>query len=202
MSTLNVNTINPVQATESLNLQTGGTTRFEISSAGLITKAPTGMVLQVVEQTWNLDFSPAVTFASDGAHTASSWVHAFSGTITPSSTTSKMLVQATVQLKGTDAGANWDSPELHANVHRLNSDGTTALSFISGSGSEPTGGYTSYTNQHEAIVSHIIMPITITRLDTPNSTDALVYDVVVRCAGNWTTVYMYGGVMIMQEIAG
>ena len=161
-----------------------------------------GMVLRTVEQTWNLDLSPAVTFSSDGNNTASSFVHAFSGTITPSSTTSKILVQATVLVHGRDTVANWDGPSVGADVHRLNSDGSTAFRFISGDGSDDDGGWNIYHQNHDATYSQMAGPITITRLDVPNSTDALVYDVVVRCEGNWTTVDMYGGVMIMQEIAG
>ena len=40
------------------------------------------------------------------------------------------------------------------------------------------------------------------RLDSPNTTDEVVYDVVAKIAGNYTHMYVYGGIMHMQEIAG
>tara|TARA_R110002167_G_scaffold134756_3_gene320974 strand:+ start:135 stop:1100 length:966 start_codon:yes stop_codon:yes gene_type:complete len=203
-----IGTHTPLSADDKLSVAGGNlTVAGSISAQGNVygnaaNMANTGKVLQVVEQTWNLDLTPSVTFTPPTTNAASSWVHAFSGTITPSSTTSKILVQATVQVQGADTVNNWSGPQVNANVHRLNSDGTTAFSFISGSGSEPTGGYSIYTRDNHQIATYVSGPITVTRLDVPNSTDALVYNVVVRCSVQWTTCYIYGGAMIMQEIAG
>ena len=170
------------------------------SGAWTTASTATGRVIQVEEVVWQLDNTPAVTFASDGAHGVSAWVHAFSGAFTPTSSSSKVLVQATIQVYGADTGGNWDAPQVHGNVHRLNADGSTAVSLISGVGGD--SGWWIYQRENEPIPSYVGGPITITRLDSPGTTNAVVYNVVVKCAGNWTTCYMYGGAMILQEISG
>jgi hypothetical protein len=96
MSTLNVNTINPVQANEPLNFQTGGTTFVQLTTAGVLSgvgaTVPTisnfnglGQVLSVQSKSSDL----VTSFSAD------SWVVWDSNlniTVTPQSVSSKFLL--------------------------------------------------------------------------------------------------------------
>lgn len=110
MSTLKVNSIVTQDVESNLAFQTNNTTQFEITSAGLVTKAPAGMVMQVSHV---YDNNP-LTFYS------TTYQHAISGSITPTSTSSKvlMLIQATVYCGTND--------NIHVGV-KLTRDNSTTL---------------------------------------------------------------------------
>ena len=166
-----------------------------------------GKVLQVVESVFNLG-------GSYHTHTATSFVHAFSGAITPSSTSSKILIQADIMLRGAKVGSgSQDSFTGVANIDRLDpSDGSTVWQALSGdreliqgvtyaaATSNAGHGWTIRDNTTNTFYGGSV--ISIMRLDSPASTDELVYDVVTRMVDQCTTLYVYDGQMIMQEIAG
>ena len=152
-----------------------------------------GVILQVKEVTYNLG-EAAIT------STNSTFTHIFSGAITPSSSSNKVLVQAYLQVYGADTASNWDAPQCYMTVRRLNTDGTTAFSFISNGSNED--GFWIYQRENHQTPSYVGGPIMCMRLDSPNTTDEVVYDVVAKIAGNYTSMYVYGGIMHMQEIAG
>ena len=152
-----------------------------------------GVILQVKEVTYNLGEAYITS-------TNSTFTHIFSGAITPSSSSNKVLVQAYLQVYGADTASNWDAPQCHMTVRRLNTDGTTAFSFISNGSNED--GFWIYQRENHQTPSYVGGPIMCMRLDSPNTTDEVVYDVVAKIAGNYTHMYVYGGIMHMQEIAG
>ena len=179
----------------------GGDAETRISDS-----STSGKVLQVVEQTFNLG-GPGVE------STSTSFIHSFSGAITPTSTSSKILIQADVMLRVNKIGSgSYDSATVVANVNRLNSDGSTAWQAISGSGEQIQGveysapassaghGWTVRRNDQSNIYGGGV--VSIMRLDSPTSTDELVYDVVTRMVDAATSYYVYDGQMIIQEIAG
>jgi hypothetical protein len=164
MSTLNVNTINPVQANESLNFQTGGTTFVQLTTAGVLSGLTTGsiyapgMVLQVSHV---YDNNP-LTFYS------TTYQHAVSGSITPTSTSSKvlMLIQATVYCGTND--------NIHVGV-KLTRDNSTTL-------------WTNDDAMHIGIGSSINMRQTQfwSELDSPATTSSTDYTF-------WVNRAAYGG---------
>jgi len=166
-----------------------------------------GMVLQVVESVFNLG-------GTYHTSTATSFTHAFSGAITPTSTSSKILIQADIMLRVTKASSGaHDSATVVANVDRLDpSDGSTVWQAISGDAEQIQGnryavgtsnaghGWTVRRNDTTNTWGGGV--ISIMRLDSPASTDELVYDVVARMVDSSTQYEVYDGQMIMQEIAG
>jgi|SaaInlV_100m_DNA_2_1039680.scaffolds.fasta_scaffold49249_1 hypothetical protein len=114
MSTLNVNTINPVQANEPLNFQTGGTTFVQLTTAGSLSAQSLsatqlwgdgsklsnlpggGKILQVVSAFTNT----AATFSSAALLDTGLQV-----LITPSSTSSKIFISAMLST-GTSHGSD------------------------------------------------------------------------------------------------
>ena len=163
-----------------------------LDTLGNTLSAGAGTVLQVKEVTYNLGEAYITS-------TNSTFTHIFSGAITPSSSSNKVLVQAYLQVYGSDTASNWDAPRCLMTVRRLNTDGTTAFSFISGSNED---GFFVYQREASHEPSYVGGPIMCMRLDSPNTTDEVVYDVVAKIAGNYTHMYVYGGIMHMQEIAG
>jgi hypothetical protein len=95
MSTLKVNSIVTQDVESNLALQTNDTTRFEINSAGAITKAPAGMILQVVTAT-----TDAISFSTTSASNID--ITGLVASITPSAASSKILVTAMVNCGGSD----------------------------------------------------------------------------------------------------
>ena len=195
MSTLKVDTINP---------KTSWTT--DEIAGNTIKQSDAGKVLQVVESVFNLG-------GTYHTSTATSFTHAFSGAITPTSTSSKILIQADIMLRVQKVSSgSYDSATVVANVNRLNSDGSTAWQAISGSGEQIQGveysapassaghGWTVRRNDQSNIYGGGV--VSIMRLDSPASTDELVYDVVARMVDAATQYQVYDGQMILQEIAG
>jgi hypothetical protein len=176
------------------------------SGAWTTASTATGRVIQVVESVFNLG-------GAYHTHTSTSFVHAFSGAITPTSTSSKILIQVDIMLRGAKVGSgSQDSFTMVANIDRLNSDGSTAWQALSGvtettqgvaagAGTSNFGhGVTIRDNTTNTFYGGGV--VSIMRLDSPASTDELVYDVVTRMVDQCTTLYVYDGQMIMQEISG
>ena len=171
MSTLNVNTINPVQANEPLNFQTGGTTFVQLTTAGVLSgvgaTAPTisnfnglGKVLQVV-QTYVTDHVAA-------SQTTATNIPGLSANITPSSTSSKVLVNFSIFMNSADSNG------VFANLCK---DGSTL-----GPVGDATGSSTRATvGQGEVNATGSFTPggghCTFQYLDSPNTTSEVIYHV-------------------------
>ena len=176
------------------------------SGAWTTASTATGRVIQVVESVFNLG-------GTYHTATATSFTHTFSGAITPTSTSSKILIHADITLGVAKiSSGSYDSATVVANVDRLNTDGTTAWQALSGETETTQGvaagagtsnashGWSVRRNDTSNIWGQGV--VSITRLDCPASTDELVYDVVARMRDAATIYYVYDGQMILQEISG
>tara|TARA_B110000902_G_scaffold142543_1_gene164522 strand:+ start:25 stop:570 length:546 start_codon:yes stop_codon:yes gene_type:complete len=162
-----------------------GTADFA-ANAITVAKLPTGSVLQVIEATHKLDGSDGNTAVSTG-----SYVTVYSGTITPSSTSSKILVKLTASLQAENNVTSWPAPQVAVNVFR----GSTEM-WHHGSGAYYYHRQNVYaTHYHDAMLS-------LEKLDSPSSTSAVQYDVKLRVHDGATSGRMKGSALILMEIAG
>ena len=141
-------------------------------------KAATGAVLQVV------NFSVSDTTAS----TSATWADTSTTlAITPSSTSSKILVQANMNGLDTSAANTYQA-------FRLDRNGTTLIQF------EGQAGYTAATSIASVAGS------STSYLDSPSSTSAVTYKVQMRNAPATGTVYIGASASIstitLMEIQG
>jgi hypothetical protein len=149
-------------------------------------KLPAGSVLQVIEATHKLDGSDGNTAVSTG-----SYVTVYSGTITPSSTSSKILVKLTASLQAENNVTSWPAPQVAVNVFR----GSTEM-WHHGSGAYYYHRQNVYaTHYQDAMLS-------LEKLDSPSSTSAVQYDVKLRVHDGATSGRMKGSALILMEIAG
>ena len=152
-------------------------TKINNNTLSAVTTLPsaiaTGDVLQVVN----------MTSTSSTSTTSTSFVAtALTDTITPSATSSKILILATGNLNNT-SGSQW----TYATIAK----GGTNLGAAEGMVGIYAGG-----DNHSAC--------TITYLDSPSSTSELTYDVRIRCSGgasNWNQQEAKISLTLM-EIAG
>jgi hypothetical protein len=162
-----------------------GTADFA-ANAITVAKLPTGSVLQVIEATHKLDGSDGNTAVSTG-----SYVTVYSGTITPSSTSSKILVKLTASLQAENNVTSWPAPQVAVNVFR----GSTEM-WHHGSGAYYYHRQNVYaTHYQDAMLS-------LEKLDSPSSTSAVQYDVKLRVHDGATSGRMKGSALILMEIAG
>jgi hypothetical protein len=127
----------------------------------LLTNKSAGIVLQVVSTTKSDTFSTTSTSLTD--------VTGLSVTITPSSTSSKILVIASVSM-GTP-----NTNFAYFNLLR----GSTALAVGDTSSGRPSATGMSFAGvSNEGILN--VIPVTF--LDSPSSTSALTYKIQIRCA--------------------
>ena len=149
-------------------------------------KLPAGSVLQVIEATHKLDGSDGNTAVSTG-----SYVTVYSGTITPSSTSSKILVKLTASLQAENNVTSWPAPQVAVNVVR----GSTEM--------WPHGSGAYYYHRQNVYATHYQdAMLSLEKLDSPSSTSAVQYDVKLRVHDGATSGRMKGSALILMEIAG
>ena len=162
-----------------------GTADFA-ANAITVAKLPTGSVLQVIEATHKLDGSDGNTAVSTG-----SYVTVYSGTITPSSTSSKILVKLTASLQAENNVTSWPAPQVAVNVVR----GSTEM--------WPHGSGAYYYHRQNVYATHYQdAMLSLEKLDSPSSTSAVQYDVKLRVHDGATSGKMKGSALILMEIAG
>ena len=162
-----------------------GTADFA-ANAITVAKLPTGSVLQVIEATHKLDGSDGNTAVSTG-----SYVTVYSGTITPSSTSSKILVKLTASLQAENNVTSWPAPQVAVNVVR----GSTEM--------WPHGSGAYYYHRQNVYATHYQdAMLSLEKLDSPSSTSAVQYDVKLRVHDGATSGRMKGSALILMEIAG
>lgn len=128
-----------------------------------------GKVLQVVQNT-----------KTDTATTTSTTMVAsgLSGTITPSATSSKVLVTAHVSVDGANSGTDFVALDLRrgtTSIYQGDADGTRIRASALATGAWNGGSGTS---------------ATITFLDSPNTTSAVTYNIYWQVAGTTGTIHM------------
>ena len=147
---------------------------------------PAGSVLQVIQATHKLDGSDGNTAVSTG-----SYVTVYSGTITPSSTSSKILVKLTASLQAENNVTSWPAPQVAVNVVR----GSTEM--------WPHGSGAYYYHRQNVYATHYQdAMLSLEKLDSPSSTSAVQYDVKLRVHDGATSGRMKGSALILMEIAG
>lgn len=150
-----------------------------------------GNTLQVVYQDAATS-GTRVTQSSTGSFSS-----AFSASITPSSTTSKILAIVSFSM-----GARRDGDQLNTKYRLVRQIG-------SGSDTELTNAYTSYSDSeyvevHLRYINHpadamIVAPKTYSVLDAPNTTDQCTYKIQMIAPN---TGYCAGAYFTLMEIAG
>lgn len=153
---------------------TGGVTYPTAAGGTTQTQASSSKVLQVVQATFTSSYTLTGSFANSG----------FSASITPSSTTSKVLVMVTIPDQRGATGVI-----TYATIYR---NGTTNLAG--------TGAFTSFDNNGNVGWA----PAVINYLDSPATTSATSYQVWGYCssAGNGYLNNTTGTVtIILMEIA-
>jgi hypothetical protein len=175
-STINASTagvggvITTADNTGILNIQSGGSTKIAVTSAGVavtgLAKAslPTGSVLQVVNAVYNTQVTNSTTTYADTNLTA---------TITPTSATSKILVLVNQRMMATAGAAVGYGYQTNAGLQLLRD-----ASVLVTPGSDSGGKYSIHLSTGAAPASGIISigeVISLNYLDSPASTSALVY---------------------------
>ena len=165
-----------------LNLQSGGTTVASVTSSGLAVTgtllvngvAPTGKLIQVVQATYTAEFSTTSTsFVATG----------LTASITPSSSSNKILVMVNTTQTCTSASTN-----TYFTVYR----GATNIGF----------GTDSSLAKYVATSGYVITPVAINYLDSPATTAATTYTGYFRTTGG--TGYVNSstsGTITLMEIA-
>jgi len=142
-----------------------------------------GKVLQVVEFNHQLDGNNSST-----STTSTSYVTIFSGSITPSSANSKVMVLfvGSVYANGSTA---WSGPDILVNVVR----GSTEM-WDHSSG--------SYIHQRDNVSSakYVAAMANIKKLDSPATTSSTTYTVKMKMGGSSAAAYMYGATLTLLEI--
>ena len=178
-STLKVDTIQTNDGTGTIALQNqlSGMTTASLPALGSA-QMPTGSVLQVVQATSNTGITvTANTYVTIGSNVV----------ITPSSASSKVLVQLTAGSMAYNAGDV---------AMRITRNGTEIM----------VQGRQAYTNANEWVGN----PVKLMYLDSPNSTSAVTYSFECKVSGNQiefnstggSTSNVNGAVSIAMEIAG
>ena len=176
MSTL---TVKELAAPTGFDLKIASGETLDLKSQGTVTM-PAGSVLQVVESVYSTaSQTGSGTFQDTG----------LTGTITPSSTSSKILVRVYQPMAGTtDTSAGRDvsynllrgSTEIAKGAHDITSD--------------------SGTNQRKPITN------ALQKLDSPNTTSAVTYKTQFKVSAGSSDVYAQqhgsSATMILMEIAG
>jgi hypothetical protein len=156
---------------------------FSVASDGrlLFNKPPIGSVLQVLQTVKQDTFSTSSTVYTD--------VTGLSATITPSSSSSKILVQ--IFMPATNQGQN-------GSYIRMTSNGSTIAGSLSTSGSAT--GTANATQASHGFINYGVanmfttMPLTITYLDSPSSTSPITYQAQTRTGAGGTVYVNYQGV--------
>ena len=202
MSTVNVNTIKPITDDVHLSLQAGGSTQMYITSAGALSGTGgsitnftgVGKVLQVVSFTTDeLDTTTATTLTNS----------ALSAAITPSSTKSKIIVNASVT-----AGSNSDENNTPGFGLRRDSTDIGLSTTASGSRKNVITGPGQSSN-------NFLGNCTMSHLDSPNTTSEVIYYMTFLARSGYTTqinstgsdtnaAYVYRGssTITLMEISG
>lgn len=150
-----------------LNIQSGGSTKIAVTSAGVavtgLAKAslPTGSVLQVVQGTYATLVTNSTTTYADSGLTA---------TITPTSATSKILVQVVTNYR----------------VHRLGSYGSGYINLVKNSTQLLEYIVGSYSTAGTEITATSVANINY--LDSPATTSATTYKMQLKSGGNSATM--------------
>ena len=164
-------------------IQDGTIVNADIASGAAIAGSklvmPTGSVLQVVSSLFNSDVSTTSTAWTDTGHSVS---------ITPSSTSNKILAQLSGGGIGTSAAGGWVKLDLFR--------GSTGLSGTS-------VGLSTLYNSGGAIYSNHSLSF----LDSPSSTSALTYKLYIKSNHSSNTSYYHWSdrgkcVLTLMEIAG
>ena len=153
-----------------MSLELNGTTGVSLVQDGVLTDAnmPAGSVLQVVSTEKSDQFTTASTTFVD--------VTGMSATITPTSSSSKILVTFSVGLVGNSTGGQFVYLQLVRD--------TTSISIGDASGSRArvsagNGGTQPYSNSS----------LTITNLDSPSTTSAVTYKIQMRSQSTGTAKF-------------
>jgi hypothetical protein len=160
-----------------LNIQSGGSTKIAVTSAGVAVTGlskgslPTGSVLQVVSATYNTDtsMSYSASYATTGLSLA----------ITPTSATSKIYVFANQNLYNLGAGSNYANVGL-----QVRRDGSAI-----------------YAQTTPALNLRTTLPIQY--LDSPATTSSVTYAIYARLgiSGNTCSFNFGGSSITLMEIA-
>jgi hypothetical protein len=154
--------------TGNLNIQSGGSTKIAVTSAGVAVTGlskgslPTGSVLQVVNATTSTQVSVASTTRTDTGLTA---------TITPTSATNKILVVTSCRIYASPSSVGNASSDV-----RLLREATTLQTLARYGFSEVTN-----TGSGDQFVTSY--------LDSPATTSATTYKITFNRAGGNGTVY-------------
>ena len=168
MSTLEVNTITPQSGT---TLTLGGSGQTVAIGSGAT--AGFGKIAQIVQTTKTNSFTT----------TSTSWVDitGFSCSITPSSTSSKVLVNVTC---GPIANSgSW------GNFINLLRGSTVLISNTDGGGADSRDAWNGSGGATDTDASRIMLAPSIVYLDSPSSTSALTYKCQFQNGGGSTTSY-------------
>jgi hypothetical protein len=175
-----------------LNIQSGGSTKIAVTSAGVAVTGlskgslPTGSVLQVVNATYNTDtsMSYSASYATTGLSLA----------ITPTSATSKIYVFANQNIYNLGAGSNYANVGL-----QVRRDGSA---IYTPSGSDGSGLYSfGYAQTTPALNLRTTLPIQY--LDSPATTSSVTYAIYARLgiSGNACAFNFGGSSITLMEIA-
>jgi hypothetical protein len=150
-----------------LNLQSGGSTKVSVTSAGVAVTGlskgslPTGSVLQVVQGTYATLVTNSTTTYADSGLTA---------TITPTSATSKILVQIVTNYR----------------VRRLGSYGSGYINLVRSASQILEYIVGSYSTAGTEITATSVANINY--LDSPATTSAITYKMQLKSGGNSATM--------------
>ena len=146
-----------------IELQSGGVTKMTVNSSGV---SNSGKILQVLQ-----------TIKKDTFSTTSNSYVPITGlnvSITPSATSSKILVMANVSASGSAVNI-----PAHVTIRR----GTTDILL-----GDPSGSRTRTAGTHCSVygTERQLVPMSMSALDSPNTTSATTYHVNVLVAGSYT----------------
>ena len=136
----------------------------------------TGSILQVVQETLNL--------TSGTTSGTSSFATYITKAITPSSTSSKILILATLNAYTQYSG--WDGPQAHSKLLR----GSTHIA----------GNNFYYQRDNVNAAKYHSTDTVINYLDSPNTTSAVTYNLQAKY-GSGSGITFYNGFLILMEVA-
>jgi len=142
---------------DTIQTSAGGTPTA--SSLGISGTGKIGQVVQVLK-------------TNTGTTTATSYENVLEGTITPSSTSSKILIQVVMH-----CGVNSTGTDFHS---RLTRDGSAiGVGDAAGSRSQQTASL----GEDSDYSAYSLRPLVINYLDSPSSTSSLTYDLQLKTNG-------------------
>jgi len=153
-----------------LNIQSGGSTKIAVTSAGVVVTGlskgslPTGSVLQVVSATGTSSTSTSSTSWTSTGVTA---------TITPSSASSKVIVIATLPTRTNMTGGNGGAFTIFRGTVAGTNLGTSTLGL----------GLMSFSAAAQT-------PYTFTITDSPATASAQTYTIGMKSQGGGNTIYI------------